>query len=66
MKDYRGMIAALYDEIDRCKDKRLLYGRRLLLAWVEANVTGVTRDLKAEVLERARVEVLNGSRGRFY
>ena len=58
MKDYRGMIAALYDEIDRCKDKRLLYGRRLLLAWVEANVTGVTRDLKAEVLERARVEVL--------
>ena len=50
MKDYRGMIAALYDEIDRCKDKRLLYGRRLLLAWVEANVTGVTRLIMGSVL----------------
>ena len=58
MKDYREMIAALYDEIDRCKDKKLVYGRRLHLAGVEANVTGVTRDLTAEVLDRARVEVL--------
>ena len=58
MKDYREMIAALYDEIDRCKDKKLVYGRRLHLAGVEANVTGVTRDLTAEVLARARVEVL--------
>ena len=58
MKEYKGLVIALYDEIDKCKDKRLVYGRRLHLLGVEANVTGVTRDLKAEVLERARVEVL--------
>ena len=44
MKEYKGLVIALYDEIDKCKDKRLVYGRRLHLLGVEANVTGGGAD----------------------